>query len=197
MLRRARMLGVVAFLLAGGIGIISSTQVWATVQRADAGESLSVTGSVIYPLLAPLSLAVLALGAALSIAGLVLRHVIAVLGLGAGVTLLVGTAPLIGSPPLSAVAPAVTKATGLGGEASLSEVVDAITPTPWPVFALIAWILLAMSSIYVLATARRWPAGGRRYRAASEAAHHSTGPLDAVDSWDELSHGTDPTDSAR
>lgn len=197
MLRRARMLGVLAFLLAGGIGVISSTQVWATVQRADAGEPLSVTGSVIYPLLAPLSLAVLALGAALSIAGPVLRHVIAVLGLGAAVTLLVGTAPLIGSPPLSAVAPAVTKATGLGGEASLNEVVAAITPTPWPMFALIAWIVLALASGFVLATARRWPAGGRRYRASSEAAHHSTGPLDAVDSWDELSHGTDPTDSAR
>ena len=197
MLRRARMLGVLAFLFAGGLGIISSTQVWATVQRADAGEPLSVTGSVMYPLLAPLSLAVLALGAALSIAGPVLRHVIAVLGLAAAAVLLLGTAPMIGSAPLSAVAPAVTEATGLGGEASLNEVVSGITPTPWPVLALIAWTVLALASGFVLATARRWPAGGRRYRATTEAAHRSTGPLDAVDSWDELSHGTDPTDSAR
>ncbi|QMU98160.1 Trp biosynthesis-associated membrane protein [Microbacterium esteraromaticum] len=197
MLRRARMTGVLAFLLAGAVGIISSTQVWATVQRADAGESLSVTGAVIYPLLAPLSLAVLALGAALSIAGPVLRHVIAVLGLGASVALILGTVPLVGAAPLSAIAPAVTEATGLGGEASLREVVAAVTATAWPVIAMLCWVVLGLAAGFVLITARRWPAGGRRYRSASEAAHHGTGPLDAVDSWDELSHGTDPTDSAR
>ncbi|MFS2241352.1 Trp biosynthesis-associated membrane protein [Microbacterium sp. OR16] len=197
MLRRARMLGVLAFLLAGGIGIISSTQVWATVQRADAGETLTVTGAVIYPLLAPLSLAVLALGAALSIAGPVLRHILAVLGVGAAFTLILGTAPLIGSAPIAAVAPAVTEVTGLGGEESVREVVAAVTATPWPVIALLCWVVLGLASLFVLVTARRWPAGGRRYRSTTGSAHRSSGPLDAVDSWDELSHGTDPTDSAR
>jgi hypothetical protein len=197
MLRRARMLGVLSFLLAGGIGIISSTQVWATVQRADSGEALTVTGAVIYPLLAPLSLAVLALGAALSIAGPVLRHILAVLGLAAAALLILGTVPLVGSAPISAVAPAVTEATGLGGQESMRDVVADVTATPWPLIALICWAVLALASAFVLATARRWAAGGRRYRSGSEAAHRSTGPLDAVDSWDELSHGTDPTDSAR
>ncbi|PKI93308.1 hypothetical protein CW368_01080 [Actinomycetales bacterium SN12] len=191
------MLGVLTFLLTGGIGIISSTQIWATVQRADAGETLTVTGAVIYPLLAPLSLAVLALGAALSIAGLVLRHILAVLGVGAAAVLILGTAPLIGSAPISAVAPAVTEATGLGGEESLRQVVADVTATPWPVIALLCWVVLALASVFVLLTARRWPTGGRRYRSAGEGAHRSSGPLDSVDSWDELSHGTDPTDSAR
>ncbi|WCD92163.1 Trp biosynthesis-associated membrane protein [Microbacterium sp. nov. GSS16] len=197
MLRRARMLGVLAFLLAGGIGIISSTQVWATVQRADAGETLTVTGAVLYPLLAPLSLAVLALGAALSIAGPVLRHILAVLGAGAAFTLILGTAPLIGSAPIAAVAPAITEVTGLGGEESVREVVAAVTATPWPVIALLCWVVLGLASLFVLVTARRWPAGGRRYRSTTGSAQRSSGPLDAVDSWDELSHGTDPTDSAR
>lgn len=197
MLRRARMLGVLAFLLAGGIGIISSTQVWATVQRADAGETLTVTGAVIYPLLAPLSLAVLALGAALSIAGPVLRHILAAIGIAAAITLIFGTAPLIGSAPVQAVAPAVTEATGLGGTESLREVVADVASTPWPVIALLCWMLLALASVFVLVTARRWPAGGRRYRSAGESAQRGSGPLDSVDSWDELSHGTDPTDSAR
>lgn len=197
MLRRARMLGVVAFLLAGALGVISSTQVWAIVQRADAGESLSVTGAVTYPLLAPLSVAVLALGAVLAIAGRVLRHIIAVLGLASAVLLITGTAPMIGSAPLSAVAPAVTEATGLGGESSLNEVVAGVTATPWPVIAVLGWVVLALASGFVLVTARRWSAGGRRYRTASGAGRHGAGPLDAVDSWDELSHGTDPTDSAR
>jgi hypothetical protein len=191
------MIGVLSFLLAGGIGIISSTQVWATVQRADAGEALSVTGAVIYPLLAPLSLAVLALGAALSIAGPVLRHLLAVLGLAAAVALILGTLPLVGSAPISADAPAVTVATGVGAQASMHDVGSTVTATPWPAIALLCWAVLAVASAFVLVTARRWPAGGRRYRSSAEATHRSTGPLDAVDSWDELSHGTDPTDSAR
>ncbi|MGW9626440.1 Trp biosynthesis-associated membrane protein [Microbacterium sp. NPDC055521] len=197
MLRRARMLGVLTFLLTGGIGIISSTQVWATVQRADAGETLTVTGAVIYPLLAPLSLAVLAMGAALSIAGPVLRHVLAVLGVAAAVALILGTVPLIGTAPLAAVAPAVTEVTGLGGAESVREVVAGVTSTPWPVIALLCWVVLGLASVFVLVTARRWPAGGRRYRSTAGSAHHGPGPLDSVDSWDELSHGTDPTDSAR
>ncbi|WP_313355716.1 Trp biosynthesis-associated membrane protein [Microbacterium sp.] len=197
MLRRARMLGVLTFLLTGGIGIISSTQVWATVQRADAGETLTVTGAVLFPLLAPLSLAVLAMGAALSIAGPVLRHILAVLGVGAAVALILGTVPLVGSAPLAAVAPAVTEVTGLGGEESVGEVVAGVTSTPWPVITLLCWVVLGVASVFVLVTARRWPAGGRRYRSTAESAHHGSGPLDSVDSWDELSHGTDPTDSAR
>lgn len=194
MLRRARMLGVLSFLLAGGVGIISATQTWAAVQRSDAGETLSVSGADAFPLLAPLSLAVLALGAALSIAGPVLRWVIAALGLGAAVVLLIGTVPLIGEAPLSAVAATVTEATGLGGEKALRDVVAAAPATAWPVIAVLCWVLLSAAAVFVLATARRWPAGGRRYRTASDAAQHRGGPLDAVDSWDDLSHGTDPTD---
>jgi len=45
----------------------------------------------------------------------------------------------------------------------------------------------------VLTTWRRWKVGGRRYRtdAPTDAPHD--GPVDAVDSWDELSRGSDPT----
>ena len=69
MLRRARLLSVCSMLLAGGMGVISSTQTWADVHRDDGGQALSVTGADLFPLLTPLSLAVLALGAALSISG--------------------------------------------------------------------------------------------------------------------------------
>ncbi|MEE2815343.1 MAG: Trp biosynthesis-associated membrane protein, partial [Actinomycetota bacterium] len=99
--------------------------------------------------------------------------------------------------PIAAVAPAVTQVTGLGGEVSLREVVGPGTATPGPVIALLCWVVVGLASLFVLVTARRWPAGGRRYRSTTGSAHRSSGPLDAVDSWDELSHGTDPTDSAR
>lgn len=192
--RRMRMYAVLGFLLAGGIGIISSTQTWLTVTRADGGEALLVSGADAVSLLAPLSLAVLALAGALSIAGRVLRYIVGVLGLAGAVVLLSTTVGLLADPPLSAVAGTVSEATGLGGDAALHDVIAAISPSAWPVVALVAWVLVALASVFVLATAHRWNAGGRRYRSTAEAAHHSTGPLDAVDSWDELSHGTDPTD---
>lgn len=193
MIRRARMLSVLGFLLAGGLGIISSTQTWLTAHRSDAGEALLVTGADAVALLAPLSLAVLALGAALSIAGIVLRYVFAVLGLGAAVILLIQTVPVLTDPPLSAVAATVTEATGLSGDRALEDIVAGLETSPWPFIAAFAWVLLAAASVLLGATARRWTTGGRRYRSAKEAVHHDQGPLDAVDSWDELSHGTDPT----
>ena len=38
--RRGRSIAVSGFLLAGAVGIISSTQTWLTVERADAGEAI-------------------------------------------------------------------------------------------------------------------------------------------------------------
>lgn len=192
--RRGRSISVLGFLLAGGVGIISSTQTWLTVQRADAGEPLLVTGADAVPLLAPLSLALLALGAALAIAGPVLRHVFAALGAGAAVVLALGTVPLLAAPPLSAVSSAVTEATGIAGASAIGDIVAGIDPSVWPGIALGCWVVLLAASVFILLTARRWKTGGRRYRTAGAAHEHTVGPLDPVDSWDDLSHGTDPTD---
>lgn len=197
MKRRARMLSVLTILLAGAIGIVSSTQTWLVVERSDAVEPLLIAGADALTLLAPLSLAVLALGAVLAIAGPVLRYVLGVLTIAASGVLLAGTATLLVGPPLSVAADAVAEATGLSGDSALYTIVAKIEPTGWPAIALAAWVLLLLASVFVLFTARGWASGGRRYRAASEAKHHDDGPLDAIDSWDELSQGTDPTDVAR
>lgn len=194
---RGRGPSVLGLILAGGAGVISSTQTWLVVQRADGAAPLAVAGADVLALLAPLSLAVLALGAALSVAGRVLRHVLAALALAAGVLLIVLTAPLAVAPPVSAAASAVTDATGLAGDAALDEIVAAVHPTAWPSVALVGWILLVTVSMLALLTARRWKSGGRRYRAGGGSRRHDAGPLDPVDSWDELSHGTDPTDGPR
>lgn len=197
-MRRARMLAVLGLLASGGIGTIASTQTWIEVILADAGDPLQVSGADALPLLAPLSLAVLALGAALSIAGNVLRQVIGALGLAAAVVLISGTVPLLSAPPISSVAPALTEATGISGDTTLSGIVDALEPTAWPMIAIVVWTVLALASVLILATAHRWQAGGRRYRQSEGAAPHSDAePLDPIDSWDELSQGTDPTGSSR
>lgn len=190
--KRGRSLSVSGFLLAGAIGIISSTQTWLTVERADAGEAILVPGASALVLLAPLSLAVLALGAALSIAGKAVRLVFAVLAAATALFLGWSTLQLLIAEPLGAVAATVTEVTGLAGSDATHDVVAQIVPSAWPYIALVGWAILLVASVIVFATWREWKAGGRRYRTDGADVPHE-GPVDAVDSWDELSRGTDPT----
>ena len=190
--QRGRSLSVSGFLLAGAIGIISSTQTWLTVERADAGEAILVPGASALVLLAPLSLAVLALGAALSISGKVVRLVFGVLAGATALFLGWSTLQLLLAEPFDAVAATVTEETGLAGGDAVREVVVSIVPSAWPFIALVGWALLLLSSVVVLMTWRGWKVGGRRYRTDHVEVAHD-GPVDAVDSWDELSRGTDPT----
>lgn len=190
--QRGRSLSVSGFLLAGAIGIISSTQTWLTVERADAGEAILVPGASALVLLAPLSLAVLALGAALSISGKVVRLVFGVLAGATALFLGWSTLQLLLAEPFDAVAATVTEVTGLAGGDAVREVVVSIVPSAWPFIALVGWALLLLSSVVVLMTWRGWKVGGRRYRTDHVEVAHD-GPVDAVDSWDELTRGTDPT----
>lgn len=191
--RRGRSLAVSAFLLSGAVGIISSTQTWLTVERADAGEAIPVPGASALPLLAPLSLAVLALGIALSIVGPVLRLIFGVLATAAALFLGWTTLQLLISEPLSAVGPTVTETTGLAGTAAIADVVAGIELSAWPVMTLVGWVVLLAASLVVLLTWRRWKTGGRRYRTDTAHVEAAAGPVDAIDSWDDLSRGTDPT----
>lgn len=191
--QRGRSISVIGLLLAGGVGIISSTQTWLTVTRADAGEPILVPGADALALLAPLSLAVLALGAALTLVGRALRYILAALALLAGAPLAWWTAEILFATPLSAVAPTVTQTTGLAGHGTIADMIASIEPTAWPALALVGWVILIAAAVFALATAHGWKRGGRRYR--TDAASHGDhdGPVDAVDSWDDLSRGTDPT----
>lgn len=198
MTARARLIAVATIVLAGAIGIISSTQTWLTVVLADGGDhALPVPGAAAVPVLAPLSLAVLALGGALSVVGLVLRFVFGALTVVVAVVLGALTAQIVLAPPVTAVAATVTTATGITGTEAVTALVLAITSTPWPAVTLVAWIALLAAGLLTLATARRWRGSGRRYR--TDAATPATAgpaasrPHDAIDSWDDLSRGDDPT----
>ena len=88
MIRRARLLSVLAVLAMGAVGVLSSTQTWLVVAlESGAQQELAVTGAAAVPVLAPLSLAALALGAAISIVGFVLRCVFGALTLAIGGTI--------------------------------------------------------------------------------------------------------------
>lgn len=199
MIRRARLLSVVTMLVAGVTGVISSTQTWFTVTLTDgAHHELTVSGASAIPVLAPLSLAVLALGAALSIVGTVLRYVFGALAIALGVVLMLLTVPAMTDPGTRHVASTVTGATGIAGEDAVSALLQAIDASVWPTVTLVAWVVLLVGGVLVLATAHRWRGSDRRYRAQSEApaaaGATASRPHDAIDDWDDLSRGDDPTD---
>ncbi|WP_254773805.1 Trp biosynthesis-associated membrane protein [Microbacterium sp. cf046] len=200
MIRRARLLSVVAVLAVGATGIISSTQTWLVATLDDgAGHELAVSGAAAVPVLAPLSLAVLALGAALSIVGLVLRYVFGVLTVAIAATLGFLSAQVAITTPVSAVASTVTGSTGITGIEAVDALVATITPTAWPAVTLTATVILLAAGLAILVTARAWRRSGRRYEADAVASAEPHGgapasrPHDAIDSWDDLSRGADPT----
>ncbi|MFC8683044.1 Trp biosynthesis-associated membrane protein [Microbacterium ureisolvens] len=202
MKRRARLLSVAVIVLCGAIGVISSTQTWLTVVLTDgAHHALEVPGASAVPVLAPLSLAVLALGAALSIVGLALRYIFGALALLIGGVLVWLTALVVFQHPVSAVAAVVTESTGIAGEDSVAALVASIQATPWPAVTLAAWAVLILAGVFVLATAHTWSRTGRRYRTddtaraagpAGSRPHDATGSR-SIDDWDDLSRGEDPT----
>jgi Tryptophan-associated transmembrane protein (Trp_oprn_chp) len=199
-IRRARLLAVLTTLAVGGLGVISSTQTWLVAVLDDGAQhELAVTGAAAVPVLTPLSLAVLALGAALSIVGTVLRFAFG------GLTVLI--AGLLGflsgqiafTVPASAVASTVTAATGITGTDAVASLVASVRTTPWPAITFGLSIVLLVAGVFILATARSWSRGGRRFEsdaaapADADAAGAASGTVDALDSWDDLSRGTDPT----
>ncbi|KAA9110585.1 Trp biosynthesis-associated membrane protein [Microbacterium rhizomatis] len=194
MLSRARLLAVVVTIAAGALGVISSTQTWLVVTLADgADHTVDVAGAAAIPVLAPLSLATLALGAALSIVGLVLRWVFGVLTVVIAVALGILTATTVLATPVSAYATSVTSTTGITGTDAVAALVSSTQATAWPYVTLIVWVVLLAAGIMTLVTATRWRGSGRRYRTEGGGRAAASRPRDAIDSWDDLSRGSDPT----
>lgn len=195
MIRRARSSSVVAILAAGATSTLAATQTWIHVALTDgAAADVAVAGSAAIPVLTPLSLAVLALGAALSIVGRLLRLVFGALTLAAAVGIAAVTVPILVDAPVDSYAPSVTETTGITGDASVAALVAGTSVTGWPAAALLAAVLLGAAGMFVLVTGWRWSGGARRYDTPRRrAAVADDAPLDAIDSWDDLSRGDDPT----
>lgn len=197
MKRRSRLLVVILTVACGALGVISSTQTWLNVTLDDgAGHQLAVAGAAAVPVLAPLSLAVLALGAALSIIGVVLRYVFGVLSALIGGVLAWLTGQVAFLTPTHAVAATVTESTGIAGDEGVSDMIAAIAPTPWPTVTVVVWVVLVGAGVITIVTAATWARTGRRYRtedAAGSGARGGSRPHDAIDDWDDLSRGEDPT----
>ncbi|MAP63254.1 MAG: peptidase [Microbacterium sp.] len=202
MTRRPRSLAVLMILVAGALGVISSTQTWLVVTLASVeGEQLPVAGADAVPVLAPLSLAALALGAALTIVGRVLVYAFGVLTGLLGAVVAVASARVAIDTPVEAYASTVTEATGITGPQAVRDLVTSTALTPWPVLTVVVAVIIVLAGVLTLVTAHRWTGSGRRYRQggaddATESAAPGADPSrprDAIDSWDDLSRGEDPT----
>ena len=197
---------IVAVLVGAGLGLAGATQTWYTVTlTAKAGHfaPLAIDGGTAAPALTALSLAGLALALALAIAGRFARVIIGVIGVLLGVCLVIAST---GDPTHTAgVRDAISKATGIAGTASVSALIDHVSATAWPTAALVGGVIVGLGSLAAVVTGGRWPGGSRRYDAvrfeqpedeASARPRRKPAPRpgdSAVDDWDELSRGDDPT----
>jgi uncharacterized membrane protein (TIGR02234 family) len=198
---------IVATIVGAGLALLSWSQTWFELRLSDVAAqgsdaAIAVPGSVASPALAALGLAGLALVAALAIAGPGIRIILGALEVVLGGCVLLAAGVSLGDP-VAAVAPAVTDATGVSGSGPTAELVADVTATAWPAVAIAGGVLLVLAGVAVLVTGTRWPSSSRRYRAARledadepvEAGADGRAASDrAIDDWDDLSRGDDPTD---
>lgn len=226
--RRSKYVALLALLAGSGFTLLSATQTWFGVHLTDVAShvsTLAVPGSAAAPALTALSLAGLALTAALAIAGPIFRIVLALLGVLLGVSVLISAGTAL-ADALRASSSAITTATGVAGEASVRRLVDAVDVEFWPWLALVGGALIVLASAAVVVSSRLWPGSSRKYQTrfagedgrdaatvlgvsdepesddaearalAEDEAAAEPAALDrdtAIDSWDELSRGDDPT----
>lgn len=191
--KRLKAITLLAILAVSALTLLAWTQSWFTVEllgEETAKSSIPVAGSVAAPALSALSLAGLALVAALAISGPVLRMLFGVLELALGAGVVLSSLVAIGSPVVAS-ASAVTKATGVSGTASIADLVSSVEQSAWPWVVVVLGALAGALGLLVLLTTRRWPGSTGRYQSVQPAEGRES--ANRVSDWDELSGGSDPT----
>ena len=168
----------------------TTTQTWIHVsfeQEQVQQANLSIPGSKAAVAVSALALVALAGALATSIAGRVARIItsaIVLLGAAGIIAVVVGVL----ADPSGAAMAEVGKATGVVGVASNA------TTTWFPVAAVAASAVLAAAAALILWVGRGWNVRTKYDAAPSSASRSaSSGPVDEIDSWDQLSRGDDPT----
>ncbi|MEY2850110.1 MAG: hypothetical protein RI885_2777, partial [Actinomycetota bacterium] len=167
--RRLKSSALVVGLTVSALTIVAWTQSWfdvVLVADEPGASRLTVGGDVAAGGLAALGLAGLALVGALSIAGPVIRAVLGVLEMLLGATVAL-SATLALAAPVVAASPSITESTGVSGRRSIDGLVASVSPTGWPVVAVVLGVATAGVGVWILATGRRWPGASRRYRAVA------------------------------
>ncbi|QQD74923.1 Trp biosynthesis-associated membrane protein [Curtobacterium sp. YC1] len=199
-MKRSRPIVVVAGLLVAGVIMLAWTQTWFTV-RLQAGAAVTSTvaadGAAVVPQYTALAIASLALFLAMTIAGRVLRVVLA------GVEILLGVGVVVSGitalvDPLAAARGAVGEVAGVSDLGAVRQVVASVSVSPWPAVGIAGGVLAVLLGVVVVVVQRSWPGPSRKYGATTSgaaAAARRAAPVerDAVVDWDDLSAGVDPT----
>jgi uncharacterized membrane protein (TIGR02234 family) len=196
---RGLLLGATALLAA--FVFLAWSQPWFTLTlSASSGDPAPVVvrGDIAASALAPLALAVLAIVAALALAGPGFRIVFGALEALLGGCVVAVTVVSLGDPA-AASAHAVTEVTGISGSDSVAELITAIEVSVWPTVAIVIGALIVVVGGLVAVTATRWPVSGRRYSRTRTEGVSSTDAQagDPIAEWDALSDGDDPTAGSR
>ncbi|MFZ6992177.1 Trp biosynthesis-associated membrane protein [Curtobacterium sp. RRHDQ66] len=195
-MKRSRPLVVVIGLAVAGIVMLSWTQTWFTV-HLDAASAVTTTvdadGSKAVPQYTALAIASLALFLAMTIAGRVVRVVLAVIEVLLGVAIVVAGINAL-ADPVAAAKGAIGEVAGVSDLSAVRRVVTSVDVSAWPVVGIVGGVLAVLLGVVVLVVQRSWPGPSRKY-AATPTATPKAAPVerDAVVDWDDLSAGVDPT----
>lgn len=190
-LGRGRAVAVVVVL---GLALFAaSLPTWASAVAPTTigAEDVTVNGADAAPGVASAALVVLVAGLVLGLAGRVTR-ILAVAGVVLGGVLAAASAAVFVADPVPAVrqaAGAVSGATDLASDPVL---------TAWPVVSIVVAILAILVGAALPWLAGSWQRVGRRYETGSDAQGPQAGAATrtrAMDDWDALSRGDDPSAS--
>ncbi|RZS58819.1 tryptophan-associated transmembrane protein [Microcella putealis] len=185
---RLRLLSLLGPLAAAGLSLLAWTQVWVTL-TLDTGAVVEARGDVAASTVPALSLALLALTAALSLVGRTPRVVLAVVELALGVGIAAASLG-VALAPVDRAAPAVTALTGIDGEGAVADLVVSSATSAWVWLALAGGVVAVIAGLFTALTTHRWPGRTRRYD--TQDARGRVGE-DRLGDWDALSDGDDPT----
>lgn len=199
-MKRSRPIVVVAGLLVAGVIMLAWTQTWFTVDL-HAGAAVTSTvdadGAAVVPQYTALAIASLALFLAMTIAGRVLRIVLACVEILLGLGVVVSGITALGDP-VAAAKGAIGAVAGVSDVTAVRRVVSGVDVSLWPAVGIAGGVLAVLLGIVVIVVQRSWPGPSRKYGAATAGAAadaRAKAPVvrDAVVDWDDLSAGVDPT----
>lgn len=185
---RARTVLMVAVV---GVGmLLSALPTWSKAQaRGSQGlEPIGVAGTEASPAVPSAALVVIIAALVLGLSGRVTR-IAAVVAMGLAGILAGASAIGFLQDPAPALAPVAAEAT------RVQDVVEPVELTGWPVVTLSIAILTIVIALVLPWRMGRWTAVGRRYHhdPSASPAEGRTPRLQALDDWDALSRGEDPS----
>lgn len=186
---RLRLISMAVIVVEAALVALAWSQTWFLLRLS--GVELPVPGSVAGGALLPLALASLTLVAALALAGPFFRVVLGVLDALLGVCVIVVCIWAL-SDPVRASVQVLTDSTGISGEGTLLGMVASAPVTPWPFVALVLGIVMVVTGLGIAVTSRAWPTSGAKYSRTRLETPDGT----AIDDWDALSEGDDPTEKS-